>query len=269
MRPEPWRARLAPTAPPLPPVRQSVSADAAGFDPEPAGGSVDQPPQPGLPYADWPLSRTVWGVVAGLVLGGVLLPVPVLIADPELDTHGALIAVQTILGGTLVATALIVAAAGRGVRAALPRLGLRRFRPSAFGWMLAAYGAYVVAIALYAALVVEPDQEDIARELGLDSETVAAAFSLLLIAVLAPISEELFFRGMLFGGLRARMPALAAALVSGIVFGALHATTGITTVPPLVIFGVALALLYEKTGSLWPPIMLHFVNNSLALALSA
>jgi membrane protease YdiL (CAAX protease family)/uncharacterized RDD family membrane protein YckC len=242
-----------------------------GPEPAPARPAEPATPERRLPYADWPLSRTVWGVVLGLVLGGVLLPVPILVADPELDTYGGLIAVQAVLGGTLIATALIVAGADRagGARAALGRLGLRRFRPSAFGWMLAAYAGYVVAVAIYAALVVQPDQEDIARDLGLDSETVAAAFSLLLIAVLAPISEELFFRGMLFGGLRARMAAVPAALVSGVVFGALHATTGITTVPPLVIFGVALALLYEKTGSLWPPIMLHFLNNSLALALSA
>lgn len=245
-------------------------AASVGVDAAPAPDPEPEPPQAGrLPYVDWPLPRTVWGVVLGLVLGGVLLPVPVLIADPELKSYGGLIAVQAILGATLIVTSLIVAGADHGARAALAKLGARRFKPSAFGWMLVAYGGYVVAVVLYASFVVEPSQEDIARDLGLDSETVAAIFSLLLIAILAPISEELFFRGMLFGGLRARMSVLPAALISAAVFGALHATTGITAVPPLAIFGVALALLYEKTGSLWPPIMLHFVNNSLALALSA
>jgi membrane protease YdiL (CAAX protease family) len=61
------------------------------------------------------------------------------------------------------------------------------------------------------------------------------------------------------------MPRLAAALVSGLIFGALHATTGITAVPPLMVFGVILALLYEKTGSIWPGILLHMLNNSIAL----
>ena len=57
---------------------------------------------------------------------------------------------------------------------------------------------------------------------------------------------------MLFGGLRERLPFWAAALISGAIFGALHATTGISAVPPLMIFGFLLALLYEKTGSIVP-----------------
>jgi membrane protease YdiL (CAAX protease family) len=227
------------------------------------------PPRPRLPFADWPLRRTVWGVVVGLGLGGLFLPIPVLIVDPDLESHWALIAVQAILGATMIMTALVVAGEDGQVRAALGRLGIRRFRPSAFGWMLAAYAGYVAVIALYSAFVVQPDQEDIARDLGLDSETIAAAFSVLLIAFVAPFAEELFFRGMLFGGLRVRMSPLPAALISGAVFGSLHATTGVTAVPPLIVFGVALALLYERTGSLWPAIFLHLLNNSLALALSA
>ena len=83
--------------------------------------------------------------------------------------------------------------------------------------------------------------------------------------IAAPISEEICFRGMLFGGLRERLPRLAAALLAGLVFGGLHALTGVTAVPPLVFFGFVLALLYERTGSLWPCILLHMLNNSVAL----
>jgi membrane protease YdiL (CAAX protease family) len=86
-----------------------------------------------------------------------------------------------------------------------------------------------------------------------------------LIVIAAPIGEEVCFRGMLFGGLRERMPMLAAAALSGLIFGLLHAPEGITVVPPLAIFGTILALLYEKTGSLVPAILLHMLNNSVAL----
>jgi membrane protease YdiL (CAAX protease family)/uncharacterized RDD family membrane protein YckC len=240
---------------------------AAERDHEQPGDAPPRTSSGGLPYADWPVGRTLRAVILGILLGGLVLPIPVIVVDPELESHGALIAVQAILGATFVATSLI--AAGGDWPDAMRRLGSRRFRPSAFGWMALSYFAYLVAIAIYASFVVEPDQEDIARELGLDSETIAAAFSVLLIAIVAPFAEELFFRGLLYGGLRVRMPVLPAALLSGLVFGGLHVTTGITTVPPLVFLGVALALLYEKTGSLWPPIIVHCVNNSLALALSA
>jgi uncharacterized protein len=70
---------------------------------------------------------------------------------------------------------------------------------------------------------------------------------------------------MLFGGLREKLPRLGAALISGLIFGGLHATTGVTAVPPLIVFGVLLALLYEKTGSIVPGILLHMLNNAVAL----
>jgi membrane protease YdiL (CAAX protease family)/uncharacterized RDD family membrane protein YckC len=260
-------AAAAPTRPRQEPEEEPAPSPAVEATPEP---ETKSPGAPGaLPYADWPVSRTIWGVVAGLLLGGVFLPIPVLIADPDLDTYAGLIAAQAVLAGTLIGMSLYVAGAGESLRPALAKLGLRRFEPSALGWAALAYFGYLVAIAIYASLVVEPDQDDIARDLGLDSETIAAAFSVLLIAIVAPISEELFFRGLLYGGLRRRMAPVLAALISGLIFGGLHATTGLTAVPPLVILGFVLALLYERTGSLWPPILVHFVNNSLALALSA
>jgi len=124
-----------------------------------------------------------------------------------------------------------------------------------------------VAIA-YALLVVQPEQEDIARSLGLGSGVLTTLLAVFLIAIAAPVSEELFFRGMLFGGLRRSMGRMPAAAVSALVFGALHATTGVTAVPPLIVFGFVLALLYERTGSLLPGMLGHAINNALALALA-
>ena len=61
-------------------------------------------------------------------------------------------------------------------------------------------------------------------------------------------------------------PAL---LIAGLVFGMIHAPTGITTVIPLAVLGGALAWLYERTGSLWPCVFAHTINNGLALAVTA
>jgi len=133
---------------------------------------------------------------------------------------------------------------------------------------LGLFSYYVAAIA-YGALITEPDQKDIARDLGLDAGVLAAIPVVVLIVVVAPIAEEIFFRGMLFGGLRKRLSTFPAAAISALVFGALHATTGITAVPPLIVFGFMLALLYERTGSLVPGMIAHAFNNALALALSS
>jgi len=195
---------------------------------------------------------------------GVMLSVPVVLAanpsasDELGDTANALVQLATALGFLLVPFAI---AAGRGAtaRQAAAQLGLRRFRASALKWMGAAVGAYLLFAIAYGVLVGEPHQKDIAEEFG------AVPVQILLIVIAAPISEEVCFRGFLFGGLRERLPRLAAALISATIFGALHATTGISAVPPLIFFGFVLALLYERTGSIVPGILLHMLNNSVAL----
>ena len=80
-----------------------------------------------------------------------------------------------------------------------------------------------------------PEQEDIAESFG------TLPLQILLIAIAAPLSEEVCFRGMLFGGLRERLPRLGAALISALIFGGLHALTGLSAVPPLIAFGFILA----------------------------
>lgn len=195
---------------------------------------------------------------------GIVLSVPVvLVAQPPsgedlTDAATALVQLATALGFLLVPFA-IAASRGATVLEAARRLGLRRFRPSALLWMLAAVFAYLLFAIVYALLFGEPEQEDIAESFG------AVPVQILLIAVAAPISEEVCFRGMLYGGLRERWPRIPAALLAGLIFGALHALTGISAVPPLIAFGFVLCLLYERTGSIVPGIVLHMLNNSVAL----
>ena len=195
-----------------------------------------------------------------MVFGGIAIAIDNPVGEEDLSSTASIV-LQTIGALAFVAIALVIATMGRVPwREALRRLGLRRFHRSGWLYMLAAIGAYLVFAAVYVALVGEPKQEDIAEAFG------SLPFQILLIAIAAPISEELFFRGLLFGGMRRRMPRLLAALVSAAIFGALHAFTGISAVPPLMAFGFILALLYEKTGSIVPGILLHALNNSVALA---
>lgn len=194
---------------------------------------------------------------------GIVLAVPAALAGRE--PNGDLTDTATALGqlaaelGFLMVPMLIAAQRGASFKGALRRLGVRRFKPKAALWMLAAVGAYLAIAIVYTLIFGEPDQKDVAEKLG------PVPIQILVIVVAAPISEEVCFRGMLFGGLRERLPRLAAALVSGLVFGALHITNGVEVIPPLIAFGFVLALLYEKTGSIVPGILLHMLNNSVAL----
>jgi membrane protease YdiL (CAAX protease family) len=230
-----------------------------------------------FPFSNWGAGAALVGVL--LALGaGLLLSIPVVIVDnpTSADMHqssseqheageglssaaDAAVQFATALGFLFVPFALAATRGADSIREGARRLGLRRFKPSALKLMGAAIGAYLLFTAAYVAIIGEPKQEDIAEGFG------AVPVQILLIVIAAPISEEVCFRGMLFGGLRERLPRIAAALVSGGIFGALHALTGISAVPPLIAFGFILALLYEATGSIVPGILLHMLNNSVAL----
>jgi membrane protease YdiL (CAAX protease family) len=216
-----------------------------------------------FPYSNWGPVAAVLGVI--LALGaGILLSIPAVVFPKQPDgdlstTANVFVQFATALGFLLVPMAIASWRGASSLGEVLARLGVRTFRPSALKWMAAAVGLYLLFTALYVALVGEPHQEDIAEGFG------ALPLQILLIVIAAPISEEVCFRGMLFGGLRERLPRLAAALLSGVIFGGLHALTGVSAVPPLIIFGFLLALLYEKTGSIVPGIILHMLNNSVAL----
>lgn len=222
-------------------------------------------PQPAgrFPYSNWGPWIALLGVI--LALGtGIVLGIPAAVIghkeDGDLTTFGSVgVQLATALGFLMVPMAIAAQRGAETLGQIFSRLGVRRFRPSAFKWMAATVGAYLLFAFFYSLLIVEPKQEDIAEAFG------PVPVQVLLIVIAAPVSEEICFRGMLFGGLRERFPRLAAALIAGLVFGALHALTGVTAVPPLIVFGFVLSLLYEKTGSIVPGIILHMLNNSVAL----
>ena len=227
-----------------------------------ATAPVAEPAARPFPPSNWGPSGALLGALTALVVG-LLLGVPALFfteGDGELTTAGNIIAqVATVLGFVLVPLALARSRGAATLGEALWRLGVQRFRPSAIKWMAAAVGSYLAFAMLYSVLILEPEQDDIASGFG------PVPVQILLIVFGAAIAEEICFRGMLFGGLRERLPKVPAALVAGLVFGALHAFTGITAVPPLIVLGFVFCLLYEKTGSIVPGMLLHMLNNSVAL----
>ena len=85
----------------------------------------------------------------------------------------------------------------------------------------------------------------------------------ILAIVVAPVAEELFFRGFVFGGLAGRWGPWWAAGVSALLFMALHIEP--LSFPPLFVLGLLLAWLYHRTRALWAPILVHFANNAIVV----
>jgi hypothetical protein len=92
--------------------------------------------------------------------------------------------------------------------------------------------------------------------------TTQIVWIVLLVCVLVPIGEEMFFRGFVYGTLR-RWGVTAATVLSALFFGAVHQQ--VVHFLPIVVLGAILALLYERTGSLLPAMLVHAVNNLVAV----
>ena len=86
--------------------------------------------------------------------------------------------------------------------------------------------------------------------------------SLIEYVILAPLFEELVFRGLLFAILRRKFRFLPAGLISAMIFGLAHGY-GVVGLISVCWSGVLWAWIYEKTGSLGPGILAHAINNFL------
>lgn len=84
-----------------------------------------------------------------------------------------------------------------------------------------------------------------------------------LIGIVVPMGEELFFRGLTYGAVRRHMNRHAATVLSAVFFAGAHLQP--VELLPILILGVVLAYTYEYTGSLIPGMIAHGVNNVTAL----
>ena len=174
-----------------------------------------------------------------------------------------------LVGSYLASTGLALAAM-RWRMGSLPRpldaLGLR----GPLSWRALRQGVwgYGVAVALFAAVALLVG-DDLSRLIpgqvgarGLQALNLWLYF--LLTCLVAPLVEEILFRGFLFAGLRRSLNLPFAALLSAAVFGSAHLGLALWSMAAVAVMGAFFAYLYERTGSLWPPIVAHALHNLLA-----
>ncbi|GJQ52954.1 MAG: hypothetical protein HKUEN02_18010 [Anaerolineaceae bacterium] len=95
------------------------------------------------------------------------------------------------------------------------------------------------------------------------SELKSPIWLILAAVIVAPFVEEMFFRGFLFQGFRQRYGWVAALLLSSGIFAAAHLDP-VSFIPTFVL-GAVLGYVYHRSNSLWPSIILHFLNNGFAM----
>jgi uncharacterized protein len=136
---------------------------------------------------------------------------------------------------------------------------------------------YYVATAIYASIVRLHGNDKLPSELGVSKSTAALIAAAVFVCVIAPMAEEFFFRGFLFGALRKwrivvfgqDIGTWVAAVLTGLMFGLIHSGSAPAQyLIPLAFFGFVLCLLRWWTRSLYPCMALHSFNNSLALGVN-
>jgi uncharacterized protein len=153
---------------------------------------------------------------------------------------------------------------------ALRALGLRstRFWP-AVGWVIFGLIVVYVVTIIYSVLnqtfhwSLQTNGDALIQEARTMPFTVIGA--LIGAVVIAPFCEEIFFRGFLFAGLLRGMTVLWATLISTALFTIVHADLG--SAVPLFAIGLMLAVIRWRTGSIWPGMALHMLNNAIASVL--
>ena len=223
------------------------------------------------PSVDWPAWMSPVALFGGLALaavGGLLLDIPaallfgVKVASSHLPP-GLSIADTVVQDVGFVLVAVYLAhLGGRTVRSW--QFGLRR---PGVGWW-AAGGLILLLLVAFIVLsvvwseTVHPEKEKTLEQLG--SNVVLSGG---LTCVVAPMCEEFLFRGFIFTALRNWCGTLPAAVITGLVFGGVHVGSApALDLVPLAALGFGLCLLYRYTGSLYPCMIAHALNNCVAFA---
>jgi membrane protease YdiL (CAAX protease family) len=135
-------------------------------------------------------------------------------------------------------------------------------RPTrAFWWVVPAGLGGVYAAGVVHDIIVHPKQQEIVN--AFPHTGIGIVMFTLVAVVLAPLFEEVLFRGFLFRGLANSFGWVWAALLSGAIFGAAHMQLDVFL--PLAALGFVLAWAYHKTGSLWTNITMHALFNTIAV----
>ena len=233
-----------------------------------APGTPDPAPAADQSWHPWSAPVALVSALILAIVGGLVLTLAaVAFGAGEIDDTPP----GVLMGATFVQDLGFIAAAIVFARLTGPvfarQFGLRRTRFwPAVGWVLLLYVAFGAFGALWQ-LVVEIEEDDVLEQLGADDSNVALAFALLLVCVAAPVVEEFFFRGFFYGALRNWRGIWPAAILTGVVFGGIHlGGSPIGAIVPLMVFGFGLCLLYERTGSLYPCIAVHAINNAIAFS---
>jgi membrane protease YdiL (CAAX protease family) len=112
---------------------------------------------------------------------------------------------------------------------------------------------------------VDPEPQDFAKIILLTKSSWEFILPIIMGVILAPLSEEIYFRGFLYPVLRSRLGVPVGILFSSLLFAGMH--FDLYRFIPIAMGGVGLTYLYEKTGNIWTNVVAHAVWNAIMIAI--
>jgi membrane protease YdiL (CAAX protease family) len=226
------------------------------------------------PANNWP-----WWTAPAALVGGVLLAaIAGLAVDIPAAIFGVSITSSHLPGWLELLDTVVQDAAFVGAAVLFAHVGGRRvsawqfgLRPPRLRWrrtallIVALLIGFILFSAIWSQVLNVSTREKVLEQLGANEGTGLLLLSAVLTCVIAPICEEFLFRGFIFSALCNWKGPWPAALLTGVVFGGIHVGSApAVDLVPLGVFGFGLCLLYRYSGSLYPCIAAHSLNNSLA-----
>ena len=216
-----------------------------------------------MPSDSNPLNQGAFRPVSGrtVLLFVVVLAALVAVLAPHLPGHGPLVAIGGLYGAALVALAITILPMGRR---AVPALALRRA-----GWKPVVFGALGTVVLSVVISQVGPEVESMKQIAELVQTPDALLGSVIVLAVLAPIAEELIFRGLLYGWIEGRWGWKPAFAASALTFAMAHFDPTFLYMILVLPLGVLFSFLRWRTNSLLPSLVAHMANNAFAVLSAA
>jgi len=133
-------------------------------------------------------------------------------------------------------------------------------------WSICVYIASTMTVQIYVAIMKAVGADALLPDAQLPTEVfdhwwVVVPFGLSVVFI-APFCEEICFRGFAYGAFRRRYAILASALASGVLFSLAHGQLGL--ILPFALVGAYFAYTYERTGTLFANMSVHFIFNAIS-----
>jgi membrane protease YdiL (CAAX protease family) len=241
-----------------------------GEELSPLGLSVAAAATLGLSVAVAAVSRLRLAPLMGVITAATALVLAVRQASTTGTGEGELLGLpvgfieSAIFSSIFMATAWLYS----GVKYGAPVRDLGFVRPASPVAYLQAIGVWLIAligIGIWSVLTADVEAlqppDNATEALKLAGGSIVPAW--LLVGLLGPFAEEVFFRGFLLNGMLQRLKGPVALVLSAAVFAIFHIDPGLYV--PTFLLGLALGWVYLKTRSIWPSIFMHALHNTLVI----